>query len=413
MSIVLKCSGCKATLKLKDTLAGRQVSCPRCGQQISVPAPGQSEAMDTAGDAWMEESDSADHADPFGGDLPDESWDDSYGEELFAPAPRAKKKKSREQPVREQEEKSARGGKWMIAGIFGGMFLVGIVISAVIVGLMDDGGDSEAPGDLDSAVAEVEGGGFTDTEDMVDELGVVMSDMKSLLDSGRNREFLVRYAPLDDLRALKRAEIEKTALPTVPRKRVLAALDQLSGETPKVHGEGWIAEFRVESEVEISEVTPTKGYGSDLNEAIGSAISDLESGHYDQFVEKMIPESAKLHLLNGDTDQTVLAALDDESPLVLMMLADLKELQKLTPEIHNDTAVFRLPPSGAIEGLPAPIRSTRSFQPADREIRFSLIAGSWRFYDNSSDAAVTSGTAVYQLTFERVGRTWRLAQWPG
>src|SRR5260370_40420057 len=39
MSITMKCSGCRAKLRLRDDLAGRKVKCPRCAKVLLVPEP--------------------------------------------------------------------------------------------------------------------------------------------------------------------------------------------------------------------------------------------------------------------------------------------------------------------------------------------------------------------------------------
>src|SRR5262249_35984458 len=39
MSISLRCTGCRSTLKVRDELAGKKVKCPRCQTVLLVPQP--------------------------------------------------------------------------------------------------------------------------------------------------------------------------------------------------------------------------------------------------------------------------------------------------------------------------------------------------------------------------------------
>lgn len=418
MSIKTKCPGCNATLKLKDTLIGQQVNCPRCDGQILVTAnnPAEPDENLLGDNAWLEEEEFATVPDPYdtqvGTDLAN-PLDDEYGDELFSAAPVRRKKKKKKSPAPAPTESppvDTTKNKYITIAVFGGMFLAGVLISLAVVAYFnaDGGTDNEAT----DGSAEVDASGFSDTEDMVEELDDVLSDMESLLEDGQHREFIVRYAPLTVLAALKEAETQKTPPPSLPRDRILKAIEKLSGRTPEVEAEGWVAELKREESVNAEDTTATKGYGSDIQQAIAGAVKDLQAGRYDQFVEKFVPESAKLQMAGGPAEQSTSADLSADSPLVIMMLADLKRLQHLTPEISGNTAVFHLPPYEPEGELAAALQSRRSHQPGDREIRFSLIAGSWRLYDNLSDMPDLAGTAVYQLTFERVGRTWRLSHWP-
>ena len=62
MSMTLRCPGCSNTLRVKDSVAGRQVKCPRCGQVMLIPgvakqAPGQVQEAATAPVPTASESD--------------------------------------------------------------------------------------------------------------------------------------------------------------------------------------------------------------------------------------------------------------------------------------------------------------------------------------------------------------------
>jgi len=135
------------------------------------------------------------------------------------------------------------------------------------------------------------------------------------------------------------------------------------------------------------DATISEGYGDDLSTVIQLAIADLEAQKYADFVQKIIPDSARCAMVSGESNGEVISQLHPESQLVVLMLADLKSLQTLEPEINGATAIYRLPPFTASGGFPAAISSPNAPLPRDREIRFSLMGGSWKFFDNSSDRA--------------------------
>jgi DNA-directed RNA polymerase subunit M/transcription elongation factor TFIIS len=45
MSVNLTCTGCNATLKVRDDLAGKKIKCPKCATSLTVPAPDEEEEV--------------------------------------------------------------------------------------------------------------------------------------------------------------------------------------------------------------------------------------------------------------------------------------------------------------------------------------------------------------------------------
>ena len=107
MSIRVRCSSCKASLKVKDKLAGRRIKCPRCQSELQVGAT--SETGDTVADVpattdsgpWLEnvpdEEEFADD-DIFGGlgDLLQSDVNPEYvgSDELYSPERKQKKRQA-------------------------------------------------------------------------------------------------------------------------------------------------------------------------------------------------------------------------------------------------------------------------------------------------------------------------------
>src|SRR5437764_6779 len=72
MSIRVRCPSCRRGLHIPDDLAGRRVTCPRCGNPVVVP---QAEAV-AAGEAAAGEAEAAEPSVP---DVPDWPWPSRVG----------------------------------------------------------------------------------------------------------------------------------------------------------------------------------------------------------------------------------------------------------------------------------------------------------------------------------------------
>ncbi len=410
MTIRTKCRTCAAALKLKDEFSGKTVQCPRCKSAVVVPVLDSVSQSPTDDIEWLDDEEP----------VPDDLLSDigsSLRDDLYSPVPSVTKKKKSadfEEPTLAIANDSRK--ILIIASLIGGMFLVGLLLSAGLFWVLKSDADIVIQDDKHvgtrSAPAVVKTGGFDDTSEMARQLPAVLDAMQTLLLENKNREFLLQFAPLEDLARLKAADIEQKSVPPLPRQAILTAIEKLKGKPPEILSSGWVACLKNEETVNATGVATSPGYGGDLKEVIRLATIDLEEGRYSAFVEKIIPASAKLHLMNGGADKSVMGQLSKDSPLVLAMLADLKDLQTLEPQIRGDTAVFVVRPAAPIDDFPPPVRSGNSHVPQNREIRFSLIGGSWRFFDNLADDPDLSGVVVYELTFDRVGNSWRLAEWP-
>ena len=422
MSIRVRCSSCKASLKVKDKLAGRRIKCPRCQSELQVGAT--SETGDTVADVpattdsgpWLEnvpdEEEFADD-DIFGGlgDLLQSDVNPEYvgSDELYSPERKQKKRQA------ETTESSAEPEKKSLSAplLLGAMFIGGLLMSAVVMLVLSSWfSDSIEQSVVEEGPAAIETRGFTDADEMLGRLPGVLNEMETLLNSNQLREFVVRFAPLDQVAQLREAEIHTTKLPSVPRQQLLLKIRRLHSGTTALLDGGWKAEIVLQEEVEAGSLSAAPGYGSDIAVVLESSVKDLQAEKYQSFVRKMFPESVQLQMNRNGVERGPLPALSPESPMVVYMLRDLTAMQQVKPKINGSTAVFLIPRMSGANGFSAEIRSDGSHQAGDREIRLSLVGGSWRFYDNPAGVEGVTGSRTYRMQFERIGDAWRLATWP-
>lgn len=107
MTIRVKCDGCGSVLKIKDELAGKGGSCPKCKAEFKIPA------ADTAAAPATKEADEAPAANG-GGDSSDE--DDIFGKDFFKMSevptkPKYAAPKFDDEPVKEPARKPAAEAK--------------------------------------------------------------------------------------------------------------------------------------------------------------------------------------------------------------------------------------------------------------------------------------------------------------
>ena len=66
MSISLKCTGCKCTLRLRDDLSGRKVKCPRCKTVLLVPQAEEEDLVEVAAEKKLKAEKAAPPRKPTG-----------------------------------------------------------------------------------------------------------------------------------------------------------------------------------------------------------------------------------------------------------------------------------------------------------------------------------------------------------
>lgn len=176
------------------------------------------------------------------------------------------------------------------------------------------------------------------------------------------------------------------------------------------------------------------GYGDDLAVVLESAIRDLENRDLESFIGRLFSAGELGRLKQNGGKARLIDQVNSRPEMIEQMLRELKAAQEVAPEINfaNTLATFMV-------SIPAPVtktrtrRRTRSFarrvaRPVarpDKELRFQKVAGSWRFYDNSTPVrremarqalrqppeleydTTVEGPAV--LLMEKVGAGWRIA----
>lgn len=147
------------------------------------------------------------------------------------------------------------------------------------------------------------------------------------------------------------------------------------------------------------------GLGDDLEVVLKSAISLLETGNLRGFVLNLFPEPEARRLQGSADLEDLILVLNDQQAMVSTMLADLITLQTLTPTVADGVAGFKQ--------VVATARGDRI-----HTVRFQLINGNWRFYDNVSaarsridqfsPAALDIDRDRPVVRWEMLGSRWRL-----
>ncbi len=148
-------------------------------------------------------------------------------------------------------------------------------------------------------------------------------------------------------------------------------------------------------------VTLPTGFSGDLTECLTQAANALEGGALPTFINKMLPSTDFRDYAAGTDGLELVQFLERNPAMMSAMEAELRALAKETPELSADESVA-------------------TFQQNGRTVRFQLVDGSWRFFDDSLPVQ----TAIFQqaqqqptdvrviLRFERIGDAWRAYQWP-
>lgn len=267
-------------------------------------------------------------------------------------------------------------------------------------------------------------------EAMIKEAGEARAEIVRKLKAGQYVEFMHQHSPIDDyLRNLREGQAGRVEMRQVLGFANLATqLESLADAVVAVDTTGRVATFTKKEDFSAppapkgpySESAPVPaGYGKDLMAAIKTARDDLDAERYTAFTDRMFPPST-INMMKADGRWEALqTSLSPDSPLVMKMLDDLALLKDLQPKIKDGTAEIELPNHVTFRNR----REGEEVELGTRKIRFSLIDGSWRFYDATAkvstelDAALArepageSATAL--LVLEKIGSDWRLRQMPG
>lgn len=457
MPLRVQCQHCDSRLSVREELAGKLVKCPKCCQGIRIPAVAAPGAADVPHPPVPKAKPKPrpapepvrpiDEFSSFDDDEQLQKFDDDEDEEFFddpyshsaAKLPPSKKSTSlaaRSEPATASIQKSNTGPLkkfwWLGAagvaiGLIGGLGVGAIVFSnssdnanatASVPGdkiessETPDADPAPIPGSLPAAQPELTADQLAEAAD----IRRVLEKMTELITAEKDREFLIQFGPIDELRKLQSAESANRPLPEVPRESLLKAIQAVSGEIADVGDSALLASVSVEVTGDTGDPqwAPGPGYDGDVAAVIVKSIAELEQGRIHEFMLNMFPPVALRVMSRNGTERSFAAKVDMDSALVVRMLQDLKLLTAEQPQITGDVAEFSLPAVEYAGNDVTQIRPALAKYPVpDRIIRFSKINGHWRFYDDGSlrQTGALDGSVI-QLKLERVGTSWRLLSYP-
>ncbi|MCA9084084.1 MAG: hypothetical protein KDA81_08520 [Planctomycetaceae bacterium] len=278
-----------------------------------------------------------------------------------------------------------------------------------------------------------------DLSGVVPEAQQALSLMLQTLDAGDTKTFLDRFVPIKIFYQYQAATKEGKPIPKFPDQLIALLKDRIQ-KMQSMHGEpGWdgnSVQFLSEQDLtadgerpttgnffaEISSVAEQPGYGDQLANVLQAAIADLSAGRSEEFALKMFPPTAVAMMKAEGRWEAAVAQLNAGSKQSTLMQQDLARLASMTPSIQGNTATFtmeRLVTSFADRRQP-PVQ----VPDGTREIRFSLIDGHWRFYDNASqlhrqmaqafeqEMPRLKSTDADQYALEKIDGQWRLKSLP-
>ena len=247
----------------------------------------------------------------------------------------------------------------------------------------------------------------------------------ALLKDDKVEQFIEDYYPIDIARKLRQANRLTNAASDLRRtKAVLKRFESKltkcqTGVIEGTNNDALIMPAAVAVD-EVAPVTPTKpaedasvkGYGGDLKSGLRLAIADLKAKKFEIFVQYMLPVSEVTRLSSNELLAETARVFEDNPKLALAMIADLEALAKLPQKADGDTVTATL--------------IGRDKNESQREVRFQKVGGSWRFYDQLTEAQaqidqlssrsekMQSDPTAFEpiLKFERIREHWRLVELP-
>ena len=244
-----------------------------------------------------------------------------------------------------------------------------------------------------------------------------------LVEKDEFRTFLELYCPVELLRKLRQEDLVDRAaavMASQPKTKVqlLILLKALMEQSPKFDKSGGMATLDVDPTAGGIEEVPGElkipdafnltatGLGSDLNRVIADAIKLLETAEFGTFVDRVFPASELGRVQSSDARKGLLMTFQETPELAKTMIADLKQLQSVEPEMTENGTV-------ATFSIPSSERSKRT-------IKFQKIGTNWRLFDDSPrvvtelsrQAKLKPGSTIKIIHMERVGGNWRFIELP-
>ncbi len=180
---------------------------------------------------------------------------------------------------------------------------------------------------------------------------------------------------IDELRAVR------DSVPHLNEARTTARLQmQFNADASPRSPEELSAELNRTSLIEVS------GFGDDLKTVLARAVEVLtdsnspKDSRLDDFVSSVFPVSELYKPDSGLRTTHWFERIEWSQALVDSMVTDLQALQTLTPQYEDDGNIASFVIPGEVREQSAGTRDP------DRLIRFELVDGNWRFFDNTRRA---------------------------
>ena len=245
-----------------------------------------------------------------------------------------------------------------------------------------------------------------------------------LLKDDKLEQFIEDYYPIEMMKGLRRLDgLTKTANDLRRTKSVLKRFESklTKCRTAVIEGNNNNVVFMPVEEaaeeplpVAVAPATtaPLKGYPGELKQALPLAITDLKAKQYEVFIQQMLPVSEVNRLTSSELLAETALLFEEHPTLAPAMIADLDALAKLPLKAEGNLIQATVPP--------------RDKNDVQREVRFQKVGGSWRFYDQTTEAQalidqlaaqadkMASNPAAFEpiLKFERIREHWRLVELP-
>ncbi len=243
----------------------------------------------------------------------------------------------------------------------------------------------------------------------------------TLIAEDQIEQLISDYFPLEAVRAARSQGVSEGAEELRRTKSALQRLERglrdcrtatLKGDNDKVYCFADTATSPDATAEGIAIPKGMKGYGKNLKSVIQSGINDLREKKYSRFIENMFPIPEVLRLKQSQLLDLTAQRFVDQPAMAELMLADLEAVVKL--DLKPEGGLVRLALSG------------RNKDETKREVRFQQVAGSWRFFDQSTEIKARqdallriegqqmsdSATPKPILKFERIREHWRLRELP-
>lgn len=258
-------------------------------------------------------------------------------------------------------------------------------------------------------------------------LGTDIGNALQLLEQKKYAEFMERFAPAEELRRIRRADATDQAAKAFTQrpeaaKKLLDLLKSLKDRKPRFDSSGNLATFEFDStppaerEPAPAKVVatppapkPPQGFGKDWKKAVASAQQALQADKAEEFIDKFLSVSESVRLQNPENRGPFLLRLKSLPEVKKQILADLKAMASLKPEMSDDGKVA----SFVLKGEDIP----------DRTVRLSLESGDWRLFDGNqrveewirkneqAKPASAPPRSTTRVEFERLGDGWRFVEW--